>query len=93
MDDATDKAGLTIPNTASRGQEIIRDEIHNLKEQFDGCFTTCSDSQIQLGKCSDLYTKCLTAFFYRLFHVNAKCYITILYIFFHRSSIRTVEEL
>ena len=50
MDDATDKAGLTIPNTAPRGQEIIREEISSLKEQFDITFTTSIGSQSQLGK-------------------------------------------
>ncbi len=46
----TDKAGLTIPNTAPRGQEIIRDEVHGLKDQFDLCFNTCAESQTQLGE-------------------------------------------
>ena len=50
VDDATDKAGLTIPNTAPRGQEIIREEISSLKEQFDITFTTSVGSQSQLGK-------------------------------------------
>ena len=50
VDDATDKAGLTIPNTAPRGQEIIREEISNLKEQFDISFTTSIGSQSQLGE-------------------------------------------
>ena len=52
-DDVADKAGLTIPNTASRGQEIIREEVHNLKDQFDVCFATCADSQTLLGRYSN----------------------------------------
>ena len=50
VDDATDKAGLTIPNTAPRGQEIIREEISSLKEQFEISFTTSIGSQSQLGE-------------------------------------------
>ena len=48
--DATEKSNITFPNTASKGQDVIREEVKDLKEQFEICFSTTEETQSQLGE-------------------------------------------
>ncbi len=50
VSEVTEHAEQALAHTAPRGHHIIQHQLGTLREDFDSCFMTVSETQAQLGQ-------------------------------------------